>query len=47
VFVDPCSKFFRYFYVLVILLCGGSKKTQDKDIQRAKDLWNEYKERIG
>ena len=24
--------------VLVILLCGGSKRTQDRDIRKAKDL---------
>jgi putative addiction module killer protein len=30
---------------LVILLCGGTKKTQQKDIDRAKDFWQEYKAR--
>ena len=29
----------------VILLCGGTKKTQQKDIDRAKDFWQEYKAR--
>jgi putative addiction module killer protein len=24
--------------VVIVLLCGGDKSTQDKDIQRAKDL---------
>ena len=33
--------------VIVVLLCGGSKKTQEKDIGKAKILWAEYKERIG
>ena len=30
---------------LVILLCGGDKRTQDKDIQRAKQYWHDYKQR--
>lgn len=30
---------------LVILLCGGSKKRQSKDIEAAKALWDEYKQR--
>lgn len=28
---------------LVILLGGGTKKTQSKDIEAAKELWREYK----
>ncbi|RMF17414.1 MAG: type II toxin-antitoxin system RelE/ParE family toxin [Candidatus Dadabacteria bacterium] len=27
---------------IVVLLCGGNKKTQSKDIKRAKDYWKEY-----
>lgn len=27
---------------VVILLCGGDKKTQSKDIERAKEYWKEY-----
>jgi putative addiction module killer protein len=30
---------------LVILLCGGTKKRQQKDIDRAKSLWADYKAR--
>ncbi|WP_417477983.1 type II toxin-antitoxin system RelE/ParE family toxin [Maricaulis sp.] len=30
---------------LVILLCGGSKKRQQADIDTAKSLWNDYKMR--
>lgn len=30
---------------LVILLAGGSKKTQQKDINAAQELWAEYKTR--
>lgn len=28
---------------LVIMLCGGSKSSQSKDIERAKDYWQFYK----
>lgn len=30
---------------IVILLCGGSKKGQSKDIKLAKKKWTEYKHR--
>lgn len=31
--------------VLIILLCGGTKKRQSQDINKAKLLWKEYKQR--
>ena len=31
--------------VLVILLMGGTKKRQQRDIQRAHELWADYKRR--
>ena len=31
--------------VLVILLCGGEKRTQQRDITTAKEYWNSYKRR--
>ena len=29
----------------IILLCGGNKKTQSKDIEKAKKYWQDYKDR--
>ena len=29
---------------IVLLLCGGNKASQTRDIQRAKNYWQEYKE---
>jgi putative addiction module killer protein len=31
--------------VLVILLCGGDKSTQDGDIKRAREYWTDYMRR--
>ena len=30
---------------IVVLLLGGDKSTQQQDIERAKEYWNDYKER--
>ncbi len=40
---------YRLYYALdgktiVLLLSGGDKSTQDKDIKQAKKYWNEYQE---
>ncbi len=37
--------FGRYGSTIVLLLCGGDKKTQPADIVRAQTLWTEWKER--
>ena len=39
---------YRVYYgldgdVVVLLLSGGDKSTQAKDIKQAKEYWNEYK----
>ncbi|MBI3775811.1 MAG: type II toxin-antitoxin system RelE/ParE family toxin [Gammaproteobacteria bacterium] len=41
---------YRVYYAMhgrdiVILLCGGDKRTQDSDIQMAKRYWAEFKRR--
>ena len=35
----------RHGETLVVLLCGGNKATQPKDIERAKELWADWKRR--
>jgi len=35
----------RHGDTFVILLCGGDKSSQDKDIERAKDFWADWKRR--
>ncbi|MHB1324826.1 MAG: type II toxin-antitoxin system RelE/ParE family toxin [Thermoleophilia bacterium] len=37
-----CRKIGKYKY---LILCGGKKKTQKKDITRAKVYWAEYQKR--
>ena len=41
---------YRVYYArsgqsIVLLLCGGDKRRQQADINRAKDYWNDFKER--
>lgn len=41
---------YRVYYALagreiVLLLCGGDKRRQSRDIRRALDMWNDYKDR--
>ena len=31
--------------VLVILLCGGDKRSQQRDITKAQELWDDYRSR--
>jgi putative addiction module killer protein len=31
---------------IVLLLNGGDKSTQQKDVEKAKQLWNDYKNRL-
>ncbi|QND52556.1 type II toxin-antitoxin system RelE/ParE family toxin [Phyllobacterium sp. 628] len=46
--IDYGSGYRVYFWdcgnILIILLCGGDKATQDRDIKRAKILAREFKE---
>ena len=28
---------------IVILICGGDKSTQDRDIRQAKEYWTDYR----
>lgn len=37
--------FARVGNVIVLLLCGGDKRTQQRDIKRAKDHFEDYKRR--
>ena len=35
----------RHGKAIVILLCGGDKSSQEADIERAKEIWAEWKSR--
>ena len=37
--------FARIGQVIVLLLCGGDKRTQQRDINRAKEYFEDYKAR--
>jgi putative addiction module killer protein len=37
--------FGRHGQSIVILLCGGSKKTQSSDIRKAREYWADWKRR--
>ncbi len=42
---------YRVYYgevdnTVVLILCGGDKSSQRRDIERAKNYWREYKERF-
>jgi putative addiction module killer protein len=37
--------FARLGHIVVLLLCGGDKRTQNKDIKRAKEYFQDYKAR--
>jgi putative addiction module killer protein len=39
--------FGRHGASVVLLLCGGDKKRQKHDIERAKSYWQEFKTREG
>lgn len=43
---------YRVYYgklgeTVVLLLCGGDKDSQEKDIRKAKEYWHDYKMRVG
>jgi putative addiction module killer protein len=45
-----CGPGYRVYYgedgsVVILLICGGDKKTQAKDIRKARMLWAEYRRR--
>lgn len=45
-----CGPGYRIFFgqigkTIVLLLCGGTKKTQSSDIQKAYQYWAEYRSR--
>ncbi len=41
---------YRIYYgnidqTIILLLCGGDKDTQEKDVDRSKQFWNDFKKR--
>ena len=43
---------YRVYYAIagracILLLCGGDKRSQSADIQRAVEYWRDYQERTG
>ncbi len=38
--------FRRIGQTIILLLCGGDKRSQRRDISRAKQFWNDYQERV-
>jgi putative addiction module killer protein len=45
-----CGPGYRVYYgnvdlTIILLLCGGNKDTQEKDIDLAKQFWNDFKKR--
>ena len=37
--------YFGRIGTMVVLLCGGDKKTQRRDVVQAKEFWRDFKER--
>jgi putative addiction module killer protein len=45
-----CGSGYRVYFAqagtqIILLLCGGDKSTQDRDILKAKQFWIDYKQR--
>lgn len=43
-----CGPGYRVYYgedgpLIILLLCGGDKRTQQKDIRKARRIWAEYR----
>lgn len=38
--------FAKHKEAIILLLCGGDKGTQDHDIKKAVEYWEDYKQRI-
>lgn len=47
--IDYCPGYRIYFgqvgTTIVLLLCGGNKSTQPRDIRKAQEYWKDYEER--